>query len=52
LKMIQKETVKNDYKYLKGTYHMYHYWKSGDVNDIGKVRRNLISIYDLDKKMG
>jgi len=52
LKMIQKETIKNDYKYLKGYYHMYHYWKSGDANDIGKVRRNLISIYDLDEKTG
>jgi len=52
LKMIQKETIKNDYKYLKGYYHMYHYWKSGDVNDMGKVRRNLVNIYDLDEKNG
>ena len=52
VKMIQKETIKNDYKYLKGYYHMYHYWKSGDINDTGKVRRNLISIYDLDEKNG
>ena len=52
LKMIQKETIKNDYKYLKGCYHMYHYWKSGDINDTGKVRRNLITIYDLDETCG
>jgi len=52
LKMIQKETVKNDYKYLKGLYHMYHYWKSSDMNDLGKVRRNLIQIYDLDEVHG
>ncbi|UCH20862.1 MAG: hypothetical protein JSU83_20420, partial [Deltaproteobacteria bacterium] len=49
LKMIQKETIKNDYIYLKGFYHMYHHWKSGDINDAGKVRRNLIQIYDLDE---
>lgn len=52
LKMIQKETIKNDYKYLKGFYHMYHYWKSGYINDTGKVRRNLIKIYDLDENYG
>jgi hypothetical protein len=52
LKMLQKETIKNDYRYLKGFYHMYHYWKSGDVNDTGKVRRNLIQIYDLDENQG
>jgi hypothetical protein len=52
LKMIQKETIKNDYLYLKGYYHMYHYWKSGDINDTGKVRRNLIQIYDFDENHG
>ena len=52
LKMMQKETIKNDYKYLKGFYHMYHYWKSGDINDKGKVRRNLIRVYDLDGDNG
>lgn len=52
LKMIQKETIKNDYKYLKGYYHMYHFWKSGDAKDAGKVRRNLIQIYDLDEHHG
>jgi hypothetical protein len=52
LKMIQKETIKNDYIYLKGYYHMYHYWKSGDINDSGKIRRNLIQIYDLDEDHG
>ena len=52
LKMVQKETVVNDYKYLKGYYHMYHYWKSGDIHDAGKVRRNLIQIYDLDENRG
>lgn len=52
LKMIQKETIKNDYIYLKGFYHMYHHWKSGDINDAGKVRRNLIQIYDLDENHG
>jgi hypothetical protein len=52
LKMIQKETIKNDYIYLKGYYHMYHHWKSGDENDTGKIRRNLIQIYDLDEHQG
>ena len=52
LKMIQKETIKNDYLYLKGCYHMYHYWKSGDIKDAGKVRRNLIEVYDLDENHG
>jgi len=52
LKMIQKETIQNDYRYLKGYYHMYHYWKSADINDTGKVRRNLITIYDLDETHG
>jgi len=52
LKMIQKETIKNDYLYLKGCYHMYHYWKSGDIKDTGKVRRNLIQVYDLDENHG
>jgi hypothetical protein len=31
---------------------MYHYWKSGDTNDSGKIRRNLIQIYDLDENHG
>ena len=44
LKMIQKETIKSDYIYLKGYYHMYHYWKSSDINDTGRVRRNLIQL--------
>jgi hypothetical protein len=52
LKMIQKETIKNDYRYLKGFFHMYHYWKSGHMNDSGKVRRNLIEIYDFDANSG
>ncbi len=52
LKMIQKETIKNDYIYLNGYYHMYHYWKSGDKNDSGKIRRNLIQVYDLDDQQG
>jgi hypothetical protein len=52
LKMIQKETIINDYIYLEGYYHMYHYWRSGDVNDTGNVRRNLIQIYDLDQSQG
>ena len=52
LKMIQKETIKNDYIYLNGYYHMYHFWKSGDKNDSGKIRRNLIQVYDLDDKQG
>ena len=52
LKMIQKETIKNDYLYLNGYYHMYHFWKSGDGNDSGKIRRNLIQVYDLDDQQG
>ena len=52
LKMIQKETIKNDYIYLNGYYHMYHYWKSSDKNDTNKIRRNLIQIYDLDEHQG
>jgi hypothetical protein len=52
LKMIQKETIKNDFIYLSGYYHMYHYWKSGDKNDSGKIRRNLIQVYDLDAQQG
>ena len=52
LKMMQKETIRTDYKYLKGYYHMYHYWKSGDMEDAGKVRRNLIEIYDIDEGQG
>ena len=52
MKMIQKETIQNDFAYLKGYYHMYHYWKSGDTNDTGKIRRNLIEMYDLDVKNG
>jgi hypothetical protein len=52
LEMIQKETIVSDYKYLKGYYHMYHYWKSGDTADRGKVRRNLIQVYDLDEHNG
>lgn len=52
MKMIQKETIQNDFAYLKGYYHMYHYWKSGDANDTGRIRRNLIEMYDLDAKNG
>jgi|GEM_PF-2561342 len=52
LKMIQIETVKNDYNYLNGYYHMYHFWNSGDASDSGKVRRNLIHIHDLDMRRG
>ena len=52
LKMVQKETIKNDYKYLGGFYHMYHYWKSGDIHDAGKIRRNLIHVYELDDSQG
>jgi hypothetical protein len=52
LKMIQKETVKNDFQYLKGHYHMYHYWKSRVPEDAGKVRRNLIRIDDFDENLG
>ena len=52
LKMIQKETIKSDYIYLKGYYHMYHYGKSSDINDTGRVRRNLIQLYDLDENHG
>jgi hypothetical protein len=52
LKMIQKETIINDYIYLQGYYHMYHYWRSGDRDDAGKVRRNLMEIYDLDEHKG
>ena len=52
LKMIQKETIKNDYIYLNGYYHMYHYWKSADKNDSEKIRRNLIQVYDLDDQQG
>ena len=48
LKMVQKETIKNDYIYLNGYYHMYHYWNSGDLEDSGKIRRNLIQVYELD----
>ena len=52
MKMIQKETMDNDYLFLKGDYHMYHYWKSDDTRDAGKVRRNLVTVYDLDEKSG
>ncbi|MFH1349728.1 MAG: hypothetical protein ABII26_02210 [Pseudomonadota bacterium] len=52
LKMIQKETIKSDYNYLKGFYHMYHYWKSGQMEDTGRVRRNLINLYHLDERQG
>ena len=52
LQMVQKETLKNDYKYLSGFYHMYHYWKSGDIYDTGKIRRNLIHVYELDENQG
>ena len=52
MKMIQKETMHNDYLFLKGDYHMYHYWKSDDTRDAGKVRRNLVTVYDLDEKSG
>lgn len=50
--MMQKESIKTDYQYLKGYFHMYHYWKSGVSSDIGKVRRNLIKIYALDEDHG
>ena len=52
LKMVQKETIKNDYIYLNGYYHMYHYWNSGDLEDSGKIRRNLIQVYELDDQQG
>jgi hypothetical protein len=52
LKMIQKETVKSDFRYLRGDYHMYHYWKSGDPSDAGKVRRNLVTLQGLDNAHG
>jgi len=52
LNMMQKESIRTDYQYLKGYFHMYHYWKSGITNDIGKVRRNLIKIYALDEDHG
>ncbi|MCP4349018.1 MAG: hypothetical protein GY795_26355 [Desulfobacterales bacterium] len=52
LKAMQTETIKNDFKYLKGCYHMYHYWKSSNTDDTGKIRRNLVEIYDLDEKTG
>ena len=31
---------------------MYHYWKGSDTDDRGKVRRNLIQVYDLDENNG
>ncbi len=52
LKMIPKETMSNDYLFLKGEYHMYHYWKSGDPKDVDRIRRNLVAVYDLDEKKG
>ncbi len=52
MKMVQKETIKNDYIYLNGYYHMYHYWNSGDLEDSGKIRRNLIQVYELDDQQG
>ncbi len=51
LKAMQIETIKNDYIYLKGFYHMYHFWK-GSEKEAGMIRRNLIEIYDLDKDRG
>jgi hypothetical protein len=50
LKMISRETMSSDYRFLKGEYHMYHYWKSGV--EAKKVRRNLVSVYDIDEKKG
>jgi len=52
LKMIQKETLGSDYLFLKGEYHMYHYWKSDDSRDAGKVRRNLVAVEDLLEEKG
>ena len=52
LKMIQVETARSDYEYLKGHYHMYHYWKSGQSADAGRIRRNLVQIYDFDDRQG
>ena len=52
LQMIQKETVRNDFAYLKGYYHMYHHWKSGQTGDAGKIRRNLVQIHDFDENQG
>lgn len=52
LKMIQKETARNDYEYLKGYYHMYHHWRSGQPGDGDSIRRNLVQIYDFDDSQG
>ena len=52
LKMIQIETARNDYDYLKGTYHMYHHWKSGQTGEGDSIRRNLVQIYDFDERQG
>ena len=52
LKMIQKETARNDYGYLKGYYHMYHHWKSTQPDDGNNIRRNLVQIYDFDNNQG
>ncbi|KPJ76186.1 MAG: hypothetical protein AMJ54_12540 [Deltaproteobacteria bacterium SG8_13] len=52
LKMIQKETARNDYEYLKGYYHMYHHWKSGQTGAGDNIRRNLVQIYDFDENQG
>lgn len=52
LKTMEIETLKNDYTYLRGEYHMYHFWQSGDSKDAGNIRRNLVEIYDLDMETG
>jgi hypothetical protein len=52
LKMIQKETARNDFHYLKGYYHMYHHWKSAQAGSGDSIRRNLVQIYDFDENQG
>ena len=51
LKTMQKETIRNDYLYLKGDYHAYHYWDR-NMKEASKIHRFLVRIYDLDETPG
>lgn len=52
LNTIQPPLVKNDYLYLRGTYHLYHFWKRNDPEDVKRIHRALIDIYEIEEKRG
>lgn len=52
LKTIQIPTIKNDFLYLEGTYHLYHFWRRADPDDPARIHRALFDIHDMEETRG